>query len=617
VADQVTAVDQLVCRADASKAGGFHLVATSLDQSRTACWLDRLAPWLRAGLPGGLAYLRFGDWAAVLRWAQQDAVHALAGRADVLTPPRALRLPGWPDAATLRTAASGRLRMAEVGQHPPGGPDGLVAASRSAPAIAVLVPLLSRVLAGDDTVTLPPPEAVAPEAVLCGLVRIVEMMGDRQPLSFLTAGGSQARGPGGLFVQFRQAAGPLITDPGCAVPARGLATGYADDPAGLHRTLTQHRIPALADDAERLAGLTALWPAESGQMEARPVTVTCPVCLHEIRDWAALPRWQWNGAAGAYTKMDIPGDAGDVRLRRLRRGAYVRCPDPLYAHTGEHYLPAGYAEYGPPVIIGLIGVTMSGKSHLLASMAGEIERGGLGDYGIATQPLDQAQHKRFLDTVVYPLMNEHKALPGTQEGVITFADGYVVTPRDGTPRVVTLFDVAGGELTRVDDTREFLDIANGFIFVMDPDQLRDDGLGDAAFSTVLNLVSPAHRDLAAAVVLTKADLIRFDDPVALWLRSDRPGAGRAVVNSDEFSRETADVYAYLYASRALAWARPYSECRKATMHFASPAGGASAMVNGETVFPRGVTPCRVLRPLVAMLAMTGVLTGPEAEKVGI
>ena len=83
----------------------------------------------------------------------------------------------------------------------------------------------------------------------------------------------------------------------------------------------------------------------------------------------------------------------------------------------------------------------------------------------------------------------------------------------------------------------------------------------------------------------------------------------------EFLRESADVYAYLDARNALAMAEPYEVCDKATLHVASPTGGADTGEGG--VYPRGVTPRRVLRPLVAMLAMTGVLTGPEAERVGV
>jgi hypothetical protein len=87
-----------------------------------------------------------------------------------------------------------------------------------------------------------------------------------------------------------------------------------------------------------------------------------------------------------------------------------------------------------------------------------------------------------------------------------------------------------------------------------------------------------------------------------------------VLDAGEFLRESADVYAFLYEKGAAAWTRPYHDCAKATLHVASPTGGAGQRGG---VYPRGVTPRRVLRPLVAMLAMTGVLTGSEAEKVGV
>jgi len=111
-------------------------------------------------------------------------------------------------------------------------------------------------------------------------------------------------------------------------------------------------------------------------------------------------------------------------------------------------------------------------------------------------------------------------------------------------------------------------------------------------------------------VLAKADKLRFEEPVVRWLRADPEP-----LNATAFLRESADVYAYLAARKALALAEPYVKCAKATLHVASATGG-----NGEeknTFYPRGVRPQRVMPPLAAMLAMTGVLTGPEAEKVGI
>jgi len=343
--------------------------------------------------------------------------------------------------------------------------------------------------------------------------------------------------------------------------------------------------------------------------------VICPICLSEIDDWDGLPRWRWDSLQSNYVEITMPVGASRQQRARIQRGAFVRCPDPSHVMHDEHYLPADYGRFGPPAVLGFVGVTRSGKSHLLTAMVGEIERGGLLEYGISSRPIDHALHRRFLDGAVRPLLNEGRVLPGTQEGIVTFADAFLVSPEGGPDRPVALFDVAGGELTRVDDTKQFLDIADGLIFVVDPAQLSAGGLGDDTFNTVLDVVRSTGRlpdRISAAIVLNKADMVRFEDPVAFWLRSDSKALDAA-----EFVRESADVYAFLDSMGATAWARPYQECVKATLHVASPTGGA-ALEDGEGgVYPRGVMPRRVLRPLVAMLAMTGVLTGAEAERVGI
>ena len=343
--------------------------------------------------------------------------------------------------------------------------------------------------------------------------------------------------------------------------------------------------------------------------------VICPICLYEIGDWERLPYWRWDNVQGSHVEIKVPADAGRQMRARLQRGALVRCPDPYHVMQDEHYLPADYGRFGRPVVLGFIGVTGSGKSHLLTAMVGEMERGGLQEYGIASRPVDHGLHKRFIDGSVRPLISEGKVLPGTQEGVITFADAFVISPVGGPDRPVALFDVAGGELARVDDTKQFLDIADGLFFVVDPAQFSADGLGDDTFNTVLDLVKSTSRlpeQVSAAIVLNKADMVRFEDPVALWLRSDSK-----VLDAAEYLNESADVYAFLYDKGAAAWTRPYRECAKATLHVASPTGGAGQQKSDGGVYPRGVSPRRVLRPLVAMLAMTGVLTGAEAERVGI
>jgi hypothetical protein len=647
----VSALDQMVYRVPIGTGGIVVPAAASpQDPGETDRWLKLLYPWLRAGAPVGRGYLTFGPRAALIRW-KEDATagaswrfaHVLTGPAATLSVSYALQLPALP-AESLRLPRHGRLpQVPDTGPAINSAPGALEGRARSANAIELLVPLLSRVLADEHSVTMPWTVPVLPEAILWGLVSILAMIGDSQPISFLTYASSQLPIPAGLFISFRQGVATPSPDPGYEQAAIGLATSYADGPAQLRLTLLQHGILRAADQAGRNARLGDLWPQtpnapnadlggthtvnarSDGQTPAtaRPAPraglgakVICPICLHEIDNWEELPHWRWDGVQEKYVEVKIPPDASPHHRARLQRGALVRCPDPHHVMTDEHYLPADYGLFGPPVVLGFIGMTRSGKSHLLTAMVGEIQRGGLQDYGIDSRPIDHALHKRFLDGWVRPLLTEGKVLPGTVEGVVTFADAFLISPASGAERPVALFDVAGGELAKVDDTKHFLDIADGLIFVVDPDQLNAAGLGDDTFNTVLDLVKSTPGRLpdkmSAAIVLNKADMVRFEDPVALWLRSDR-----TALDAAEFLQESADVYAFLHDKGAAAWTRPYRECARATLHVASPTGGADQKESDADLYPRGVTPRRVLRPLVAMLAMTGVLTGAEAERVGI
>src|ERR1035441_7897109 len=100
-----------------------------------------------------------------------------------------------------------------------------------------------------------------------------------------------------------------------------------------------------------------------------------------------------------------------------------------------------------------------------------------------------------------------------------------------------------------------------------------------------------------------------------WPR--RPGEPVTAKATGASDLESRDVYADLDVQGALALASPYWLCDKVTLHVASPTGGAGDSEGEGGIYPRGVTPRRVLRPLVAMLAMTGVLPGAEAGRVGI
>ncbi len=649
----MTALDQILYRAPGGPTGLIVPAAGSLDRTDMGRWLKRLYPWLRAGAPLGRGYLALGSEAALIRWDDNRATgnwqfaHVLTGPAAALSARHGLLLPTL-TAELQRLPWAGRLPQvddASLGAwsaqgtwsaQGAGSAQGAVESqARSAGAMELLVPLLSLVLSGQQSVIMPWTGPLLPEAVSWGLLSIMAMTGDRRPVSFLIRASAQPVAPPGLFVSFREGIAAPRPHPGFERMAIGLATSYADDPARLYRTLAQYGIPEAADHAERLARLADMWPQTQnarpeGTVTQPPATpapsptptpagqgreVICPICLHQIDDWEGLPHWRWDSVQNRYAEVKIPAGASRQLRARMQRGTMVRCPDPHQVMAGEHYLPADYGRFGPPVVLGFIGVTLSSKSHLLAAMVGEIERNGLRDYGISSRPIDHALHRKYLDDSVRPLLKENKVIPGTGEGVVTFADAFLISPEGGLDRPVALFDVAGADLISVTDTKQFLEVADGLIFVVDPGQMDSSGLGDDAFNTVLDLVKSTGRlpdEVSAAVVLSKADLVRFEDPVARWLRSDTK-----VLDAAEFVSESADIYAFLYDKGAVAWTRPYRECARATLHAASPTGGPSQLVDGSWVFPRGVTPRRVLRPLVAMLAMTGVLTGPEAERVGI
>lgn len=640
-------IDQITYRArDGSAAGAIDEVATSIwGKEHTERWRQRLEPLLRIGRPPGRTYLNFGPQAACIRWYAESPSRfdwqyalVLVAQPYALTSGYALELPDL-DLAEL-SQGDGQVPLVRTWGR---DHDTIEARACSADAIGLLIPLLAHALRGERRVTMPWTEPLLPEAVLWGLVSILEMIGDNRPVSFHTYLPSPGRDPEtpGLLVSFRPDAWTILpADPGYLELAAGLAARFADGPDDLRLTLAEYGMLEPADDAGRINRLLNLWPrahaghAYTGETEtvnagfegSAPVTqapgrgVICPMCLHEIQDWNTLNYWRWDSAKEDYVELPVKQGLNETQLEQRLFSAFVRCPAlEGDAQIGPHYLPAGYGRFGPPVVLGFVGLTMSGKSHLLAAMVGAIVGRELESrYGISASPLDHAWHRRFMDTWVIPLLKHDKVLAGTGERrVVQFADAFLMRQPGGSERVVALFDVAGGDLVRLDETKEFLWIANGLFFVVDPDRMTTRWADDETFSNVLAIVRKRVRraPVNAAIVLNKADILRFEEPVDRWLRSPGQAPKAGTLDWMEFLRESADVYAYLDANGALAMAEPYEVCDKATLHVASPTGGADTGEGG--VYPRGVTPRRVLRPLVAMLAMTGVLTGPEAEKVGV
>jgi hypothetical protein len=657
----VSVVDQITYRAR-RVADGFDIAqgtASFRDQQKADRWWQRLDPWLRAGGPQGCAYLDYGTEAAFIRWQTTtvpglDWRSALArvGQSAEFTGSYALELPEFDGAGS----GFGAVTF-QPGEPGPRRAE-IEAQARSSEVIAALIPLLAHALYGELRVTMPWTEGKVPEAVMWGLISLLRMLGDARPVSFLTYATGPVRNGDtpGLLATFR-------TDPiAAATPNQGflaiasdLVLRFAQDPEALRQDAVEHGVPDAPDHNSRISRLLSMLaqaaqPQTGGAQAAQPYgqpgngnqrgtatvpdthsgvsehggvpghgsvpasAVTCPVCLTPIPDWDTRGFWEYHNDKDDYVEIRIPPDATAVQRTRYMLGAYVRCPSTEDDQTAvHHYLPARYAQFGAPVLLGFVGLTESGKSHLLASMVAEISR--LSEHRIEVQALDPALHHQFVERAVKPLIARSEVLPGTPDDKsTTLADAFIVRHGGGPERVVALFDVSGGILAQAGTKREFLFVANGLFFVVDPEKIRTSRAGDDTFTNVLTIVRAREdRDaVSAVIVLNKADKIRFEEPASRWLRSEDLS-----VNPETFLRESADVYAYLERGAPGVLTEPYQVCRRATLHVASATGGSQEGEDKGSKYPRGVTPARVLRPMIAMLAMTGVLTGPQAEKIGV
>ena len=347
--------------------------------------------------------------------------------------------------------------------------------------------------------------------------------------------------------------------------------------------------------------------------------VRCPICVDTFT-WSTDTLYEWSDRG--YVDLHIPSGADEAKRRDMIRAASVRCPNPS-GDMQPHYLPVTVVSSGQPLVIGLVGATKAGKSHLLAAMVHEIASQKLHDYGLQFFPVDLNQHRSYLDTYVRPFVAGGGRLEGTAEGRSTdYAYSMLLQSRTGT-RAVTFFDIAGGDLLRTGRAGRFLAGTGGLIFTVDPrtalglgtvdDPSPEDDLsaGDDTFQAVLTRLRPddaPYLEVPAAIVLTKADRLRFEDPVESWMRA-RPAQK---LSPRTIAAESRDVYAFLHSRSAAAWLSPFHSCRRCTLHFVSATGGESS----DGRYQRTVRPNRVLEPLLSLFAMTGVIDGPDVAEVG-
>ncbi|MFD4676455.1 hypothetical protein ACFWNN_42505 [Lentzea sp. NPDC058450] len=347
--------------------------------------------------------------------------------------------------------------------------------------------------------------------------------------------------------------------------------------------------------------------------------IRCPVCLDEF-EWRDDELWVPAKEVGEYEKIDLSQVNNPVKRNDIRRNCYQRCPNPSN-DTEAHHLPASYLDYDAPLVVGLVGRSGTGKTHLLASMIAELEKGGLQSYGLTARAMDLMLHRRFQVEHLTRLQRDEE-LGGTKHGITGFTNVMIVTSSSGT-RPVTFFDISGEDFLKQGDgdlgqRARFLIGVNALLFVETPEhalgirnrESSEKVQGNAVFSQVIARLEDLGmaRGTPAAVVLNKSDRLRYVPPVDRWIRK----ADDQRLDAASLLEESRDVYGFLLQHNANSSLTPFHKFPLCTLHFTSATGAEPI---GQR-FSRGVRPMRVLRPLVALLAMTGVLTGPEAREVG-
>ncbi|WP_329341659.1 hypothetical protein OG866_37230 [Streptomyces sp. NBC_00663] len=356
--------------------------------------------------------------------------------------------------------------------------------------------------------------------------------------------------------------------------------------------------------------------------------VECPMCLRAL-NWDTAERVVLDASGGMLPEADLPTHSAAERDAQLAR-TYVVCPG--NDDVPQHELPYRYPLFGTePVRIGLVGASSTGKSHLLAAMIDQARKSTvMARYGLRVEALDPQRYHLYLNEVVAPFIDGREELVATADRPeLRYSTGLVVTDEhSGRSHSVVFFDVAGGRLERPGRESDFLNRLSALLCVVDPTRVY--GLTsqggttgrDPAFEHVRQRLRQQQANPAlpflpvpCALVVTKSDLLRFRGyrEIDGWLHEKPDAEG----DLSTVERESEDVYAFLGARGGGDWLQLAGECQGSTLHLASATGTgpraqadqAAARRFDETLFRQH----RVLRPLLALLAMKGVMTGPAAD----
>ena len=354
-------------------------------------------------------------------------------------------------------------------------------------------------------------------------------------------------------------------------------------------------------------------------MTAPPHLVRCPYCLDPIAyDSKAL---LLPNKLGGLDPVDPEREPNPIRREDLLRNAFQRCPN--RSDLPPHNVPVPYLRFGQPLTVAMVGASQSGKTHLLYAMLADLQRDVLTPFGLSVRAVNSRERERVVLRQMQKL-DAGKMLSSTPNAgdLVTFLDALLIEG-GGRTTPVGFFDVSGEDLTSTDRALRFLAGVDALIFVVDavtalqlPELARvpagqGGSLGDRTFAAVLDRLprSGALIETPAAMVVAKSDLLRFRSPVDRWLGEElRPPLDPALMEA-----ESRDAFALLHEYGGAPWLKPFLQCRRCTLHFASATGGDA---QGRDRYPRGAHSRRAVQPLLSILAMRGLLGPYLAEAVG-
>jgi hypothetical protein len=301
--------------------------------------------------------------------------------------------------------------------------------------------------------------------------------------------------------------------------------------------------------------------------------MTCPYCLSEF-DWNKAPLVDRDEAGVDTPLRPEPGES-DARWRTRTMHAWRICD----VAGEDHYIPASLGGM-KPLIIGLVGKSSSGKSHLLAAMMQELENAALKiTHRLNVLPLDARLQRTLTEKYQLGLLSERKVLPRTFRSTPEFTCAYRVTSgHTGEQYALLVFDVAG-EIFTAGDTATmtpFMAVADALVFVADGADLDvrpGAPVADPGFTAVLTHIDQVRArggqqflPVPAALVVAKSDKLRTFPEIDRWIVRDDD------LDLTTVEQESEDAYAFLRARGAGSWLAPVQECADSTLHFASATG---------------------------------------------